>query len=88
MYHTIADCKLVKDVLLYNKTHSASPIALVNEKWILDCVASNTLVNEAAYTHGSVPSPSQSIATAKSDPSTYRQKRGSKRECRSSGDKV
>jgi hypothetical protein len=88
MYHTFADCNLVKEVLAYNETHSASPIALVSDKWILDCVASNARVNEAAYTHGAVTSPSQSIATAKSDPSMSRQKRGSKRERRSSGDQV
>jgi len=79
---------LVKEVLAYNETHFASPIRLVSEKWILDCVASNALVDEAAYIHGSVPSPSQSIATVNSDPSTSRRRIGSKRERRSSGNKV
>ena len=76
---------LVKEVVAYNETHFASPIAIVSEKWILDSVASNALVDEAAYIHGSAPSPSQSIATINSDPSTSRQRIGSKRERRSSG---
>lgn len=88
MYNTFADCDLVKEVLAYNETHFTSPIALVSEKWILDCVASNTRVNDAAYIHGAVTSPSQCIAAAKSDPSTSRQKRGSKRERSLSVDKV
>jgi len=88
MYHTFADFDLVKEVLAYNKTHPASPIALVSEKWILECVSSNARLNEAAYTHDAVTSPSQSIASAKSDLSISRQNRGSKRERRLSGDQV
>ena len=78
----------MKEVLAYNETHSASPIVLVSEKWILECIASNARVNEAAYAHDAVTSPPQSVATAKSDPSTSRQKRGSKRDRRPSGDQV
>jgi hypothetical protein len=88
MHCTFSDCNVVKEVLAYNETHPTSPIALVSEKWILDCVASNTRVNDAAYIHGAVISPSPCIATAKSDPATSRQKRGSKRERRLSGDEV
>ena len=44
---------LVKEVLAYNATHSAtSPIILVSEDWILDSVARNTLLDESIYAHG------------------------------------
>jgi hypothetical protein len=78
----------VKEVLAYNETHSASPIVLVSEKWILECIASNARVKEAAYTHDAVTSPPQSVATTVSDPPTSRQKRGSKRDRRASGNQV
>jgi hypothetical protein len=52
---------VVKEVLAYNATDgAASPIALISEDWILDSVASNALLDESEYSHGThiTPSPS------------------------------
>jgi hypothetical protein len=44
---------IVREVLAHNATHSAaSPIVLISEDWILDSVASNALLDESDYTHG------------------------------------
>ena len=77
----------MKEVLVYNQTHSASPIVLVSEDWIHDCVSSNTLVAESGYIHGqrSTLSPSQSANSALY---TSHAKKGAKRDRGSSDDKV
>lgn len=77
--------------MLYNTSNATSPIAVIGEDWVLDCVANHKLVDESTYIHGKNSIVAPSIKTVPASNSTTTQSknsRGSKRRRPSSEDKV
>jgi hypothetical protein len=80
----------VKDVFLYNDNHPTSPIVLINEQWVFDCVSHGGLVDDSGYIHGHTGTgiSDDSLVGAEQKTSSVGNQRGLKRERRTSDDKV